>query len=174
MIAGSQRHSSKVAPPSPATLSPRLGPIPAPVRRSIATFDPRCPQPASISFISLRLRTLDLSCTFFPRLDPLFSIACALFDQNTRGGIPHSDFHQSQAPLHPRPPLPPSSVTTFRINTCKSVSKQKTLTSFRMNTYEKRGGGGHPWSAAAFWCKMPGTSWTLGKSHLALRRSSSL
>src|SRR5258708_23940892 len=30
----------------------------------------------------------------------------------------------------------------FRINTCKSVSKQTTLTLFRMNTYEKQGGGG--------------------------------
>src|SRR5713101_2953986 len=28
------------------------------------------------------------------------------------------------------------------INTCKSVSKQKTLTLFRINTYEKQGGGG--------------------------------
>ncbi len=32
----------------------------------------------------------------------------------------------------------------FRINTCKSVSKQTTLTIFRMNTYEKTGGGGYP------------------------------
>ncbi len=31
--------------------------------------------------------------------------------------------------------------TTFRINTCKSVSKQITLTSFIINTYEKRGEG---------------------------------
>src|SRR5260370_3862535 len=30
----------------------------------------------------------------------------------------------------------------FRINTCKSVSKQRTLTPFRMNTYEKTGGVG--------------------------------
>jgi hypothetical protein len=30
----------------------------------------------------------------------------------------------------------------FRINTCKSVSKQTTLTSFRMNTYEKQAGWG--------------------------------
>jgi hypothetical protein len=37
------------------------------------------------------------------------------------------------------PPL-----TTFRINTCKSVSKQSPLTTFRMNTYEKQGGGGVP------------------------------
>ena len=28
-------------------------------------------------------------------------------------------------------------LTFFRINTCKSVSKQRTLTPFRMNTYEK-------------------------------------
>ncbi len=30
---------------------------------------------------------------------------------------------------------------SLRINTCKSVSKQKTLTSFRINTYEKTGEG---------------------------------
>src|SRR5258708_23711441 len=33
-------------------------------------------------------------------------------------------------------------LTAFRINTSKSVSKQRTLTPFRMNTYEKEGGGG--------------------------------
>src|SRR5712692_6640374 len=33
-------------------------------------------------------------------------------------------------------------VSPFRMNTCKSVSKKKTLTTFRMNTYEKRGEGG--------------------------------
>jgi hypothetical protein len=33
---------------------------------------------------------------------------------------------------------------SFRINTCKSVSKQTTLTLFRMNTYEKTGGEGSP------------------------------
>src|SRR5258708_4008288 len=32
----------------------------------------------------------------------------------------------------------------FRMNTCKSVSKQRTLTAFRINTYEKQGGGGVP------------------------------
>src|SRR5260370_10424345 len=30
-------------------------------------------------------------------------------------------------------------VSPFRMNTCKSVSKQRTLTPFRMNTYEKQG-----------------------------------
>src|SRR5712691_12845157 len=33
-------------------------------------------------------------------------------------------------------------VSPFRMNTCESVSKQRTLTSFRMNTCEKTGGGG--------------------------------
>src|SRR5260370_30729885 len=33
-------------------------------------------------------------------------------------------------------------VSPFRMNTCKSVSKQRTLTTFRMNTYEKHGEGG--------------------------------
>ena len=35
----------------------------------------------------------------------------------------------------------PLALTTFRINTCKSVSRQTTLTSFRINTYEKTGEG---------------------------------
>ena len=34
----------------------------------------------------------------------------------------------------------PLTLTPFRINTCKSVSKQRTLTIFRINTYEKQGG----------------------------------
>ncbi len=37
-----------------------------------------------------------------------------------------------------------SPLTTFRINTCKSVSKQTTLTTFRINTYKKTGEGGTP------------------------------
>jgi len=37
-------------------------------------------------------------------------------------------------------------ISPFRINTCKSVSKQRTSTSFRMNTYEKTPGG---WGASS-------------------------
>jgi len=33
-------------------------------------------------------------------------------------------------------------VNPFRMNTCESVSKQRTLTPFRMSTYEKQGEGG--------------------------------
>ena len=36
---------------------------------------------------------------------------------------------------------PTAPLSTFRMNTCKSVSKQRTLTPFRMNTYAKTGGG---------------------------------
>jgi len=31
---------------------------------------------------------------------------------------------------------------SFRMNTCESVSKQRTLTAFKINTYEKQGEGG--------------------------------
>src|SRR5882757_2495573 len=45
--------------------------------------------------------------------------------------------------IGPRPFRFSPSLTTFRMNTCKSVSKQTTLSPFRMNTYEKQGGRGH-------------------------------
>src|SRR5216684_6277978 len=43
----------------------------------------------------------------------------------------------------------------FRMNTCESVSKQRTLTTFRINTYEKPRGRGAPLSGYG-----PGTSLT--------------
>src|SRR6266404_4684540 len=43
----------------------------------------------------------------------------------------------------------PATVTTFKVNTCKSVSKQRTLTLSRINTYKKRGEGGTPISVSA-------------------------
>jgi hypothetical protein len=41
------------------------------------------------------------------------------------------------------PQLPIDFRIPFRINTCKSLSKQTTLTIFRMNTYKKPPGGGY-------------------------------
>jgi len=35
-----------------------------------------------------------------------------------------------------------TTLSTFRMNTCKNVSKESALTTFRMNTYAKRGEGG--------------------------------
>src|SRR5258708_1671156 len=49
--------------------------------------------------------------------------------------LPSSPRGPSRRPL-------PRATYSFRINTCKSVSKQMTLTPFRMNTYEKQGEGG--------------------------------
>jgi hypothetical protein len=40
-------------------------------------------------------------------------------------------------------------ISPFRINTCKSVSKQRTLSTFRMNTCEKPGGRGDPCPCSA-------------------------
>jgi hypothetical protein len=42
------------------------------------------------------------------------------------------------APLTQRAPI---LLSTFRMNTCKSVTKQRTLSLFRMNTYAETGGG---------------------------------
>jgi hypothetical protein len=42
----------------------------------------------------------------------------------------------------PTPARKPLLANFFRINTCESVSKQITLTIFRINTYEKQGEGG--------------------------------
>jgi len=52
-----------------------------------------------------------------------------------RGGLsaPHR-----LAPLTQRGPI---LLSTFRMNTYKSVTKQRTLSLFRMNTYAKTGGG---------------------------------
>ena len=145
---------------------------------------------SSISFSSLSLRTLFLSCRSFSVRRPLFSIASALFDKNagvgwasrsclwtlggsrqrlpvpemllwdTRGGGTSLQQSLPRLPLqHPASSLglpetavasvltPHSaqfwcSISSFRINTCKSVSKQEALTPFRINTCEKQGGGG--------------------------------
>jgi hypothetical protein len=79
------------------------------------------------------------------RLRPQLGFGPSLFRRR-----PGSD--QTQNRYHPHLPRPnlvqsihlaqPSTLTPFRINTCKSVSKKRTLTPFRMNTYEKPGEGG--------------------------------
>jgi len=47
-------------------------------------------------------------------------------------------------PPNPENSASPATLSTFKMNTCKSVSKQRTLSSFRMNTYAKtRGGAPH-------------------------------
>jgi hypothetical protein len=88
-----------------------------------------------------------------PHLSPLLPIASALFSATaasqplTYQSLPYSFYRNGGVP-----PLALSSSTAyplstclpkpFRMNTCKSVSKQTTLTTFRMNTYEKHRGEG--------------------------------
>src|SRR6266851_3254797 len=84
--------------------------------------------------------------SFFARR-PLFSIACSLFSENTRVGGTLTPPHQAALPKRAHfakgcKNTETATLTTFRINTCKSVSKQRTLTIFRINTCEKQGGGG--------------------------------
>jgi hypothetical protein len=82
-------------------------------------------QPASSS-----LRQLSALCVSLPRL-PRASRGAS------RGALSFAVALIRSSRRFLCPPL-----TTFRINTCKSVSKQRALTIFRMNTYEKGGEGG--------------------------------
>jgi len=92
------------------------------------------------SFPDIPLRTLEISLRSFSTARPLFSIVCRLFLQNT-GGMAVA---AAGPPCTARRSQTTATATTFRINTCKSVSKQTTLSPFRMNTCEKtRGGGGY-------------------------------
>jgi hypothetical protein len=64
------------------------------------------------SRLFMRLRALELSCSFISYRRPLFSIVCGLFYKNTgggvsrttlrdtRGGVPSTDFHESQVTSH--------------------------------------------------------------------------
>ncbi len=112
--------------------------MPHPINSLLPNYFPS--STSSIFFPSNHFRTLELSCRSFQGSRPLFSMPCGLFLQNARCGIPPSEALGSSV-LRCSPIPDPSSIT-FRINTCKSVSKQMTLTPFRINTYEKRGEGG--------------------------------
>jgi hypothetical protein len=97
--------------------------------------------------ISIVCRLLKSLASLFCDPRPLFSIACRLFSQNTRGWHPPSQALPSSVLTTPAlscfSPFSYRSCIAFRINTCKSVSKQTTLSSFRMNTCEKPRGGGY-------------------------------
>src|SRR5260370_39483401 len=107
------------------------------------------PSPATSYPLSFQSTAASLP-SFFARR-PLFSIACSLFSQNTRVGGTSTLPRQAALPKGAHfakgcKNTETATLTTFRINTCKSVSKQRTLTIFRMNTYAKQGGGGAPYS----------------------------
>jgi|SRR5260370_21351750 len=78
-----------------------------------------CAQCASIDSAIGTLRTLSKNCR-------VVSVSLSQFFR----------YRSSDAKRHACKP--------FRMNTCESVSKQRTLTTFRINTYEKPGGEGGP------------------------------
>src|SRR5258708_1492707 len=101
--------------------------------------------PATSYPLSFQSAAASLPSLFARR--PLFSIACSLFSQNTRVGGTSTLPRQAALPKGAHfakgcKNTETATLTTFRINTCKSVSKQRTLTTFRINTCEKQGGGG--------------------------------
>ena len=118
---------------------------------------PSMPSPSQCSLCLCRklhvfssLPPLEISLRSFSHSLPLFSTACRLFSQNagvgwasrmllrdTRGGIPPRERAYRPSPRSVR-----AAISTFRINTSKSVSKQTTLSSFRINTCEKPRGRG--------------------------------
>src|SRR5258708_7393046 len=75
-----------------------------------------CAQCASINSAVGTFHTLSKSCRVVP-LSP-----CKFFRYRSRDAKRHAD-------------------KPFRMNTCESVSKQRTLTTFRINTYAKQGRG---------------------------------
>src|SRR6266404_5006556 len=112
------------------------------------------PVPAHISSVPRKLscpslrsgpnsRPVNLLQPLFPcSVAPVlcFQELAASFPKIPGWGVPRFSF---QPPTAHYPLLTTHSpLTTFRMNTCKSVSKQRTLTTFRMNTYAKQGEGG--------------------------------
>jgi hypothetical protein len=92
---------------------------------SSAQWTPRNP------FLFNRFRTLSIAMGVYTPLSTLHSLC-------TRAQALHDFLPRASRSHLPRVTYP------FRINTCKSVSKQTTLIPFRMNTYEKQGGRGVP------------------------------
>ncbi len=86
--------------------------------------------------------------------NPMFSVFCGLFVSSKKVNSFGIKQIQTLFRKHPGWGVPPAAsfgvfrltpsrpITSFRINTCKSVTKQTTLTIFRMNTYKKQGEGG--------------------------------
>jgi hypothetical protein len=105
------------------------------------------PQPNVYPHPSLSCSSLPTTHHSLPTfLHPLFS-----YSYKPLGGQPLS-FHIHTKPpgVYPRRsrsvslclPVRLKALTPFRINTCKSVTKQKTLSMCTINTYAKTGGGG--------------------------------
>jgi hypothetical protein len=86
-------------------------------------------------------RTIDFQSLSFHKLTNPFSSNSFVFSSiQIAGGVA---LGRLSGTSRGKPTMKPQfALALFRINTCKSVSKQRTLTIFRMNTYAKTRGGG--------------------------------
>src|ERR1700730_1938085 len=119
--------------------TPRLTLIPGRASQpsTVAYGSPANRPPASEAQKRLALSPFLATLTHSPLLNPF---ACHSY-ANTR------DMGATLAPKFlpgPKDLTPGCSSTSFKINTCKTVSKQTTSSSFRINTYKKQGGRGGP------------------------------
>ena len=120
-------------------------PHPGTVNRAVARHTTR---PASPTSFAGSRPSNSFALTLLADPHPLTPIESNFYKNMGGGGLnfPISvPYFLTPIPLPHHPPKP------FRMNTFKSVSKQKTLTPFRINTYEKQGGEAH---FAQFWCNV--------------------
>jgi hypothetical protein len=109
---------------------------------SVLRFSPSSGAQASQLFCLHRTRaSLSSLCALSSTRFLCFQHLAASFQKTPGWGLPRFQF---QPPTAHYPLLTTHfPLSTFRMNTCESVSKQRTLTIFRMNTYVKRGEGGY-------------------------------
>jgi hypothetical protein len=105
-----------------------------PTNRSVSSF-------SYISFIFNPLRTLQRSCSFFSQLPALFSMACRLFSQNTRGwGVSTAPDVQAFRPS--------KRANSFLYKSLQPLLHRKKVNSFAINKmqplFAKHTGGGDP------------------------------
>jgi hypothetical protein len=122
--------------------------------RSPQPSDPRYDCSPRRPFVFSGLRTLFLFCRSFSHTDPLFPIACALFDRNTGGGIPPPGSsamgHGLRRLERPRAQVW-CNVKSFRINTCVSIASKQLHLPLESTLVKKPGeGGGGPKSASGY------------------------
>jgi len=147
MVAPVPAQISKLPPRLPAAplrhplLTTPLCALCAPVSAtSVLRFFPSSGAQASQLFCLHRTGPLCRLFALFPApVSFIFNTLQPLFKKHPGGGCRDSSL--SRPLLHYPLLTTHSPLSTFRMNTCESVSKQRTLTTFRMNTYVKRGEG---------------------------------
>ena len=113
----------------------RHSPLPMPPRKSSVDYQ----LSAEPSVISSRASEAQKRLSLSP-------FAAALTHSASRKSFPCHSYANTRdgcatPPKISSPPLYLMALNPFRINTCESVSKQRTLSTFKINTCKKQGGG---------------------------------